>query len=203
MQPVNSTGTDTSTPMFGTVSTRSKDSNNWKVLEGRPRCSRRTFGCLSRWPAKRPAAQQMQMQMQNRLPRAAAVVQHRAIAFLQIQLASQLRSNELYLPQYRLLFRARFAQRSEMLTRANQNMRRCLRADILKSKNFIILIHHLRRNPLRRYFAKQAIRAHSFPPAPSPWSRRTTIGINPSLFRSFSPNRCAASSPGTLPTRTR
>src|SRR5579859_346009 len=45
MQPMNSTGTDTSTPVFGTVSTRSKDSNNWKVLEGRPKCTRRTFGC--------------------------------------------------------------------------------------------------------------------------------------------------------------
>ena len=50
---------------------------------------------LTRRPAKCAPAEQMQMQMKYRLPRAASVVQHCAVAGEEIQFARQLCGDEL------------------------------------------------------------------------------------------------------------
>src|SRR5690242_15136600 len=90
-----------------------------------------------------------------------------------------------------------------MFSRAKQNMGWRLRADVLERKDLGILVHDFRRNLFCRNFAEQAIIAHQFPPPETFSSRRTTNGVKPSRSRSLSPNCRTASSPDTLPTRTR
>src|SRR5713226_2263707 len=141
--------------------------------------------------------------MKNRLPRAAAVVDNRAITLQQIALARDLRCGELQLSQQALFLGGRIVQRRKVFLRANQDVRGRLRADVLKGENLVIFIGDLGKNLFPRNLAKQAVGAHGFPPVAGPSSRRTTNGVNPSRLRSCSPNCRAASSPETRPTRTR
>ena len=60
---------------------------------------------LARGPAELAAAEQMQMQMKNRLAGAAAVVQHRAVAIKQRAFPSELRGDQLQLAKESLIFR--------------------------------------------------------------------------------------------------
>src|SRR5579859_1470304 len=158
---------------------------------------------LSRRPAELAAAQQMKMEMEDGLARARAVIEKRAVTCEEIALAGELRGNQMQLADQRLILGRRFVERNKMFSRAKQNMRWRLRADVLKRKDFGILVNDFRRNLFCRNFAEQAISAHQFPPVGASSSRRTTNGVNPSRSRSLSPNCRAASSPDTFPTRTR
>src|SRR6266581_8899443 len=143
------------------------------------------------------------MQVKDRLPRAASVVHHRAVAFEQLAFARQLRGDQLQLAKEGLIFGRGVGQRFEMLTRANQNVRGRLRTDIFKREELWILIHDFRGDLLRGDLAEQAVGAHRFPPAGVLSSNRVTNGVKPSRSRSWSPSCRAASSPVILPTRTR
>src|SRR6266478_1396551 len=103
----------------------------------------------------------------------------------------------------RLACAGAIVQRFEMLTRANQNVRGRLRADIFKREELWILIDDFRGDLLRGDLAEQAVGAHRFPPAGVLSSNRVTNGVKPSRPRSWSPNCRASSSPVILPTRTR
>jgi len=74
------------------------------------------------------------MQMKDRLAGAGAVIQDRAIAREDLAFARKLRSNQLQLSKYGLIFGGGFGQRLKMLARANQDVRRRLRADVLNAK---------------------------------------------------------------------
>src|SRR5206468_9400558 len=76
---------------------------------------------LTRWPAEITSTEQMQMQMKDRLAGAGAVIQDRAIAREDLAFARKLRSNQLQLSKYGLIFGGGFGQRLKMLARANQD----------------------------------------------------------------------------------
>src|SRR5579864_3569540 len=141
--------------------------------------------------------------MKYGLTSARSIVEDRPIATQKVALACDLRSHQLQLANHCLVLAFCVIQRSKMLSRAQQNVRRRLRADVFERKNLGILVHDLGRNLLRGDLAEQAVSAHQFPPAGADSSSRTTIGVTPSRWRSCSPNCRAASSPETLPTRTR
>src|SRR2546425_7531542 len=145
----------------------------------------------------------MQVKMKDGLARAGAIVQHSSVAFQQLAFARQLRGDQLQLAEERLIFGRGVGQRFEMLTRANQNVRGRLRADIFKREEIGILIDDFRGDLLRSNLTEQAVSAHRFPPAGVLSSNRVTNGVKPSRPRSWSPSCRAASSPVILPTRTR
>ena len=126
----------------------------------------------------------MQMQMKDRLAGAGAVIQDRAIAREDLAFARKLRSNQLQLSKYGLIFGGGFGQRLKMLARANQDVRRRLRADVLKREKVGILVHDLRRNLFRGNLAEQTVGAHRVPPVGVPSSNRVTNGVKPSRWRS-------------------
>src|SRR2546426_518824 len=126
------------------------------------------------------------MQVKDRLARAGAIVQHSSVAFQQLAFARQLRGDQLQLAKERLIFGRGIGQRFEMLTRANQNVRGRLRADIFKREELWILIDDFRGDLLRGDLAEQAVGAHRFPPAGVPSSNRVTKGVKPSRSRSWS-----------------
>src|SRR5580700_11389043 len=143
------------------------------------------------------------MQMKNGLAGAAAVVEHRAVASQKIALSGELRGHQMQLTNYGLILCFCVVQRNKVSSRTQQNVRGRLRADVLERKNLGVFVDDFGRNLFRGNFAKQAVSAHRSPPAGAVSSRRTTMGVTPSRLRSCSPNCRAASSPATLPTRTR
>src|SRR5437016_14587648 len=112
-----------------------------------------SFQHSARRPAEIAASKQMQMEMENGLARAAAVVQHRAVASEEIAFARKLCGDQLQLAQNRLIFGRGFGQRLEMLPRTDQNVGGRLRADVFKGKEISIFVDDLRRNLLRCDFA--------------------------------------------------
>src|SRR5580692_2346766 len=143
------------------------------------------------------------MQMKDGLARAGTVVEDRAIAVEEVTFAGEFGGNQMQLADHRLIFVRRVVQRDKMLSRDEQNVRGCLRADVLECQELRVFVNDFGRNLLRGNFAKQAVGTHQFPPPGAASSRRTTNGVNPSRPRSCSPSWCAASSPEILPTRTR
>src|SRR5258708_2368539 len=145
----------------------------------------------------------MQMKMKHGLARSAPVVHHCAVAFEQIALARELRCHKVEFPEDTLILCGGFMQRSKMFFWTNQDVRGRLRADVFKGKYICIFVNNLGGDLFACDFAEKTIGAHRLPPEDVPSSRRTTNGVNPSRLRSCSPNWRAASSPETLPTRTR
>src|SRR4029077_2333305 len=106
------------------------------------------------------AAEEVQVQMKNRLARAGAVVEHSAIPREQEEFLGQLARRHLQLAEQRLVARLGVVQRGEMFLRAKENVRRRLRVDVFKGEHVVILIDELRGNLFRRDFAKQAVGVH-------------------------------------------
>src|SRR6266849_4452137 len=154
-------------------------------------------------PPEIAAAEQMQVQMEYGLAGALTAVHNGSVPIEKIPLAGELRGYKLQFPQDRLIFGRGVGQRFEMLARTNQDVRGSLWVDVFESKKIGIFVHDFRGDLLRGDLAEQAVRAHWVPLAGVPSSSRRTIGVNPSRSRSCSPNWRAASSPETLPTRTR
>jgi hypothetical protein len=65
---------------------------------------------LSWRPAELAAAEQVQMQVKDRLACACTVVEDRAVAFQKVALAGQFRRDEMQLTDYGLIFRASVIQ---------------------------------------------------------------------------------------------
>src|SRR5690349_16114317 len=126
----------------------------------------------------------MQMQMKDRLAGAGAIIQDRAIAREDLAFTRELRGHQLQLAEYGLILGRGFGQRYKMFAWTNQDVRRRLRADILKREKVGILIHDLRRNLFRGNLAEQTVGAHRVPPEGVPSSNRVTNGVKPSRWRS-------------------
>src|SRR3981189_1802269 len=87
------------------------------------------FGQTLAWrPAESAASKQMQMEMENGLARAAAIIEHGAVAFEEVAFAGELRGDQLKFAKDSLIFRCGFVQRFEMFAWTNQDVRGRLRA---------------------------------------------------------------------------
>ena len=107
----------------------------------------------------RPSAQQVYMQMIDRLPSIAARVDHSAIAVMQAILARDFSRSPKQMAQHYTMLLDRLSKRADMLSRHNQHMHWSLRIDIRKRDAQVILIDTLRRNASFNNPAKEA--AHS------------------------------------------
>src|SRR5437868_4514867 len=140
--------------------------------------------------------------MKNGLSCTGSGIHHRAVSRSQLEFSRQIRRYKLQSAQYGLIFGRGLIQRGKMLARDDQDMRRRLRSDVFKRKHILVLVKYLRRDLFRSDFAEQTIGAHRLPPPFPASSKRTMIGLTPSLSRNSSPSCCAAGSPDILPTRT-
>jgi len=99
-------------------------------------------GFLSGRKNKRTTAEQVKMQMKNRLPAIAVGVDNRAIAgFGKIFFAGDFRRNQMHIAERFQMFVSRFIERCDMLARNNENVLRGLRANIVKRHADIIFIN--------------------------------------------------------------
>ena len=110
---------------------------------------------LTRRSDKRATAEQMHVQMKNGLPAVLVRVDNDAITvlvktfFAGYSSAGQKQMTE----RFPVIF-ARLVERIEMLARHNQNVRRRLRADVVKSDAHIVFENSGRRNLARHNLAK-------------------------------------------------
>ena len=100
------------------------------------------------------------MQVKDGLSRASAGIDYRAVARLQIAFACELRGDELEFAEDGLIGDGGFLQRRKMFARAQQNVRRRLRADVFEGEKFGVLIDKLGGNFFGGDFAKKAIGTH-------------------------------------------
>src|SRR5579863_8534465 len=95
--------------------------------------------------------------MEYRLAGAAAVVQNCAIAGCQFALLRKFRSDELQLAEHGCVLLSGLCQRHDMFPRADEDVARRLRLNILEGKNIRILVDEFRRDFLASDFAEQAV----------------------------------------------
>src|ERR1700741_3235481 len=143
------------------------------------------------------------MEMKHGLDGALVVFAEGTETRQEMTLLSKLRRNELQFSEQTLLGRGGVMQCGKVFTRADENVSRGLRTDVLESEDVVILIDDFGWNFLGADLAEQAILVHYLTPDAAGSSRRTTKGAKPSLLRSCSPKPWAASSPEIWPTRTR
>ena len=126
---------------------------------GSRRASALAVICASRsslpWrPAELAAAEQVQVEMKNRLAGAGTIVEDRAISIEQIAFSGELRGNQMQLADDRLILVRRVVKRNEVLSRDKQNVRRRLRADVLERENVRVFVDNFGWNLLRSDFAE-------------------------------------------------
>src|SRR6266849_883633 len=166
---------------------------------------------LAGGPAEVAAAQKVEVEMEDGLAGAGAVVEDGAVAGEEIFFGGEFRGDHQELAEERLVFGWGVVKGFKMFARAEEDVYGSLRADVFKSEEIGVFVDKFRGNFFRADFAEEAIFVeifrsgigHGLAPATGGSSRRRTIGVNPSLARNCSPNSRAASSPETLPTRTR
>lgn len=90
------------------------------------------------------AAEEMHMKVKNGLARAAAVVEHGAIAGEEIALPGQFGGDKMQLAKDRLVRRRSIVERGEMLAGADEKVSGSLWGDILERENVVIFIDNLR-----------------------------------------------------------
>ena len=113
---------------------------------------------LSRRPVKRAASQQVDMQVEHRLPRPGAVVDYGAIALrFQSSLTRQLSRQKKKVAQQGLVFSRGLPERDNMPSWKDQQMNGCLRMNILDRHRLLVLMHEFGRNLAIDNLAEEAI----------------------------------------------
>jgi hypothetical protein len=97
------------------------------------------------------------MQMKHRLPRAAPIVDHRAISIRERTLRGEFCGDELQVSQHRTILCGSFRKRDQMLSWADQDVRRRLRLNVLKREDLIVLVNYFGRDFFSADFAEQAV----------------------------------------------
>jgi hypothetical protein len=98
---------------------------------------------LTRWPCQRSTAQQMNVQVKHRLPRAGANVQHSSIPALNLAVTRDLRRGKVTASDDLCVGSFRFFQSGEMPLGNNQNVSGRLRLNIFKGENVFVFINFL------------------------------------------------------------
>ncbi len=97
------------------------------------------------------------MEMEYRLACAAAVVQHCAVPCCQFALARKFRGDQLQLAEHGRVLLSGFGQRYQMFPRADEDVTRRLRLNILEGKNIRVLVYEFRWDFFFPDFAEQAV----------------------------------------------
>ena len=95
---------------------------------------------LSRWPLQRAPADQVHMQMKNRLAGARAHIQHGAVAIFNRPLPCNVRGSQMTTSDQLRIFRRCFLQASNMSFRNDQHVGRPLRVQIFKGKSVLVFV---------------------------------------------------------------
>src|SRR6476620_3309556 len=104
----------------------------------------------------------MNVQMENRLSAVRIGIDHHAVTvFRKTFFAGNFGGTQKQMPEHFLMTASGFVKRCKMLARNYQNMRRSLRADIIKSHAYFIFIYFCGRNRAVDNFAKKAIFTHN------------------------------------------
>ena len=91
---------------------------------------------------KRAASQHVDMQVEHRLPRPGAVVDHGAIALrFQSPLTRQLRRHQKKMAEQRLVFGEGLLERGEVLSRKHQQVDRRLRVNVFDRHGALVLMN--------------------------------------------------------------
>ena len=106
------------------------------------------------------AAQQMQVQMEDGLAGAAAVVKDRAIAGEEMVFGGKFRGDELEFAKKGSVARLRVLQRGEMFAGADEDVHGSLRADVFEGEDVVVVVDEFGWNLLCANLAKQAVRVH-------------------------------------------
>ncbi len=96
----------------------------------------------------------MQVKMKHGLARTAATVDYCAVPIEEIALTGDLRRDQMKFAKDDLILGNSIVQRCEVLSRANENVRGRLRADVFKGKYIRVFVHNLGRNLLARDLAE-------------------------------------------------
>jgi hypothetical protein len=107
------------------------------------------------------SAQKMDVQMKNGLAAVIVRIDHDAVSFFGKTLtASDLGGGQKQLAERFPVALSRLVERGNVLARDQQNMRRSLRVDVVKSHAKIVFVNFFRRNIARNDFAKNTIFTH-------------------------------------------
>jgi hypothetical protein len=98
--------------------------------------------------------------MKYGLTSAPPIIQHGPVSTEQIELASELCRHKLQFTQNGLILGGGFVERCQVFSRADQNVRGRLRADVLEGEDVIILVNDFGRNLLGGDFAEKAVGVH-------------------------------------------
>lgn len=102
-------------------------------------------------------AEQMQVEMEDRLSGVRADVIHGAISALKLAFAGELCRDELAIANQFCIGFACLIDADNMLFRHDENMRRRSRLDVFKGKNFIVFVNFFRRNAAGDDLAEEAV----------------------------------------------
>ena len=86
------------------------------------------------------AAEQVQVQVKNRLAGAGAVVEDGAVAGEQVALCGKFCGDELELSEERLVIMVRVVQRSEVFPWTNENVSGRLGANVLEGEDIVVFV---------------------------------------------------------------
>jgi hypothetical protein len=146
-------------------------------------------------PSERPAAKQVEVEMEDRLARAATVVHNHPVSRVESEfLRKGMRSQE-QVTKKRFMLGSGSIQAGDVLFRNHQNVGRGLRIDVAERQRPIILLHNRGRALAADYSAEQAI-FHARPTLSD--SRQTVPNAPPDgMFRTRARRpRSAESRPG-------
>jgi len=95
--------------------------------------------------------------MEHGLSRARSYIEYRPVSMFDIAITCNLRCRQMTAADQFGMVSLRFLQSGEVLLRDNQNVRRRLRIDVLKSKYVLVLVNFLRWNLAAQDAAEKAI----------------------------------------------
>src|ERR1700691_103789 len=113
---------------------------------------------------QRAPADQVNVQMKNRLPRARSHIQHGAVAIFNGPLPRDVRSSKMTAPDELRIFRRGFLQSWNMFFGDDQHVRWPLRIQIFKGKCVLVFIDFFRWYFATNDAAEQAVRHKSVSP---------------------------------------
>ncbi|SRR5258706_11191157 len=108
-------------------------------------------------PSHRSATEQVEMKMEDALPRQRTVVEHGTIAAGDVPIRGDFRCDQVEVADQRDVVLGRVIQRADVLTGDDQNVCGGLRIDILEGHRNVVLVNDASRNPSLQDLAEQAV----------------------------------------------